>query len=137
MDFQDYLWNEPYARCAAKHDDQAIQQLHDSYLATADEYIQMHRGLAQRIYGHDVPYVLLMHIGAFDARMLPELIALFRARGFTFTTLENAMSDPIYSFDPKVATPGGNTFNEMVADVRHVEVPDAQEPDQMLDKMCR
>ncbi len=137
MDFQDYLWNEPYARCSAKHDEQAIQQLHDTYLATADEYIRVYRELAQRLYGHDVPYVLLMHIGAFDARMLPELIALFRERGFAFTTLQTALADPIYDFDPKDPVPGGSTFNEMVADVRHVEMPDAQEPEKLLDSLCR
>jgi peptidoglycan/xylan/chitin deacetylase (PgdA/CDA1 family) len=38
MDFEDYLWNEPYARCAAKHDEPSIQKLHDSYLAVADQY---------------------------------------------------------------------------------------------------
>ena len=137
MDFQDYLWNEPYARCEARHDSTAIQQLHDTYLATADEYIGVYRELAHRLYGHDVPYVLLMHVGAFDAHMLPELIALFRQRGFAFTTLQNAMADPIYAADPKVPTPGGATFNEMVAAERHVPVPDGTEPDKLLDRLCR
>ena len=137
MDFQDYLWNEPYARCAAKHDEAAIQQLHDTYLGTATTYIGVYRELAHRLYGHDVPYVLLMHVGAFDARMLPELIALFRKQGFGFTTLETAMADPIYRADPEVATPGGTTFNEMLATVRHIAVPDAQEPETLLDHLCR
>ena len=137
MDFQDYLWNEPYARCSAKHDEAAIRTLHDSYLATADVYIGVYRELAHRLYGRDVPYVLLMHAGAFDARMLPELIALFRKRGFGFTSLPEAMADPIYRADPKVPMPGGTTFNEMVAAERHVAVPDAQEPDKMLDALCR
>lgn len=137
MDFQDYLWNEPYARCSAKHDERAVERLHDTYLATADQYIGVYRELAHRLYGRDVPYVLLMHVGAFDARMLPELIALFRGRGFRFTTLQEAMSDPIYKVDPKVPTPGGTTFNEMIAAERKVAVPDAQEPDKMLDQICR
>ncbi|MGI4828855.1 MAG: polysaccharide deacetylase family protein [Janthinobacterium lividum] len=137
MDFQDYLWNEPFARCSAKHDAAAIQQLHDTYLATAKTYIGVYRELAHRLYGHDVPYVLLMHVGAFDAHMLPELIGLFREQGFAFTTLETAMADPVYRADPEVPTPGGSTFNEMVATVRHVDVPDAQEPDKMLDHLCR
>ena len=115
MDFQDYNWNEPYARCAAKHDDAAIESLHDSYLDAADESIRVYRQIAQTLYHRDVPYVLLMHVGAFDAHMLPELIRLFRSRGFSFVTLQQAMADPIYSFDPKVTSPGGNTFNEMVA----------------------
>lgn len=137
MDFQDYLWNEPYARCAAKHDEAAINQLHDSYLATADEYIGYSRELARRLYGRDVKYVLLMHVGAFDARMLPELIALFRQRNFRFVTLQDAMADPIYQADPRVPTPGGATFNEMVASQRNVNLPDAQEPEAMLNAICR
>ncbi len=136
-DFQDYLWNEPYARCAAKGDESAIRTLHDTYLSTAETNINAYRKLAQELYGHDVPYVLLMHVGAFDARMLPELIALFRSRGFTFVTLQQAMADPIYKDDPKVPTPGGTTFNEMVATVRNAGGPDVQEPDAMLDKLCR
>lgn len=37
MDFEDYLWNAPYARCVASHDDKAIQSLHASYLAAAGQ----------------------------------------------------------------------------------------------------
>ena len=137
MDFQDYLWNDAYARCATKRDEAAIQQLHDTYLATADRYIDVHRELAHSLYGRDVPYALLMHVGAFDARMLPELIALYRSRGFQFVTLEQAMADPVYRVDPKVAVSGGSTFNEMVAETQHVPVPDGQEPTRLLDHLCR
>jgi peptidoglycan/xylan/chitin deacetylase (PgdA/CDA1 family) len=137
MDFQDYNWNEPYARCAAKHDDKAIQALHDSYLNAADESIRVYREIAQALYHRDVPYVLLLHVGAFDARMLPELIALFRSRGFHFVTLQDAMADPIYSFDPKVPSPDGNTFNEMVAQSRNVNIPYMTDRSKELDAMCR
>jgi len=137
MDFQDYNWNEPYARCAAKHDDAAIQSLHDSYLSAADESIGVYRQIAQTLYHRDVPYVLLMHIGAFDAHMLPELIALFRSRGFSFVTLQQAMADPIYNVDPKVTSPAGNTFNEMVAQSRNINTPDITDKSKELDAMCR
>ena len=137
MDFQDYLWNEPYARCSARHDEASIQLLHDTYLSTAGKDIDAYRQLAQELYGHDVPYILLMHAGAFDARMLPELLALFRARGFSFITLEQASQDPVYREDPMVPTPGGTTFNEMVADRRNLNVPDIAEPEAMLDRLCR
>jgi hypothetical protein len=89
------------------------------------------------LYHRDVPYVLLMHVGAFDAYMLPELIGLFRSRGFAFVTLEQAMADPIYSFDPNVTSPGGNTFNEMVAQSRNVNTPDMTDRTKELDAMCR
>lgn len=137
MDFQDYNWNEPYARCAANHDAAAIASLHTSYLAAADESITVYRQVAQKLYNRDVPYVLLLHVGAFDAHMLPDLIALFRARGFTFVTLPQAMADPIYSFDPLVTSPGGNTFNEMVAQARNVNIPYITDRSKQLDALCR
>jgi peptidoglycan/xylan/chitin deacetylase (PgdA/CDA1 family) len=136
MDFEDYMWNDAYARCAAKHDDPAIASLHDSYLATADEYITYSRTLSQRLYGRDIPYVLLLHVGAFDAKMLPQLIALFRKRGFEFVTLPQVESDPAYSFDPQIGYPGGGLLMELTAQVRNVPIPDASEPEAQLAAMC-
>lgn len=137
MDFQDYNWNDAYARCAAKHDDAAIQSLHNSYLGAAEESIRVYREIAHTLYQRDVPYVLLLHVGAFDARMLPELIALFRFHNFTFVTMEQAMADPIYSADPKVPAPEGNTFMEMVAQARKANIPYMTDRSKELDAMCR
>ena len=94
MDFEDYLWNAPYARCMAKHDEAAIGRLHDSYLSVADQYYGVFRQFSQRVYGRDVRYVLLMHVGAFDAKMLPELLALYRRKGVSFISLAAAIADP-------------------------------------------
>jgi peptidoglycan/xylan/chitin deacetylase (PgdA/CDA1 family) len=137
MDFEDYLWNEPYARCIAKHDTAAVDSLEHTYLSVADEYIGVFRTLSQQLYGHDIPYVLLLHVGAFDAHMLPRLIALFRERGFTFITLPQAASDPAYGFDPNIGYPGGGTLQELVAKVKNVNFPDNTKPYKELDQMCR
>jgi peptidoglycan/xylan/chitin deacetylase (PgdA/CDA1 family) len=137
IDFGDYMWNDVYARCAVKHDEAAIGSLHDSYLATAAEYITYSRTISHRLYGRDIPYVLLLHVGAFDAKMLPDLIALFRSRGFEFVTLPQAESDPVYSVDPKIAYPGGGLLLELDATKRKVDTPDASEPEKQLDAMCR
>jgi peptidoglycan/xylan/chitin deacetylase (PgdA/CDA1 family) len=134
---RDYLWNDAYARCAAKRNAAAVASLHDSYLATADEYITYSRTLSQRLYGRDIPYVLLLHVGAFDAKMLPELIALFRERGFQFVTLPQAESDPAYSVDPQLAYPGGGLLMELAATARKVNLPNATQPEAQLSAMCR
>jgi peptidoglycan-N-acetylglucosamine deacetylase len=57
MDFEDYLWNEPYARCMAMHDEASIAKLRDSYLAVADQYYGVFRELSHLVYGRDVKYV--------------------------------------------------------------------------------
>lgn len=97
MSFGDYMWNEPYARCVAKNDRAAIAQLESSYLNAAAQDADFRRAMSKALYGHDIPYVLLMHVGAFDARMLPRLLKLYGEKGFHFITLEEAEKDPFYA----------------------------------------
>ena len=137
MDFEDYLWNAPYARCVAKHDDASIQKLHDTYLAVADQYYGVSRELSQLLYGRDVKYVLLMHVGAFDARMLPELLALYRAKGLRFISLPDAMSDAAYQDDPDIGEPSGGTILELMMQKRKIKFPPNTKPYKELEAMCR
>jgi peptidoglycan-N-acetylglucosamine deacetylase len=136
MDFEDYLWNAPYARCVAKHDAASIAKLHDSYLAVADQYYGVFRQLSQLVYGRDVKYVLLMHVGAFDARMLPELLKLYRAKGVKFISLPDAMSDPAYRDDPDIGEPNGGTFLELMLEKKKIKFPANSKPYKELEAMC-
>ena len=104
MSFADYMWNEPYARCVAKNNHAAILQLESSYLDAAAQDADFRRAMAKTLFGHDIPYVLLMHVGAFDARMLPRLLKMYRDKGFSFVTVEEAEKYPFYksSVDPSL-----------------------------------
>lgn len=137
LDFEDYLWNDPYARCATKQRLDRVDALHDSYLAAADQYIDIYRSLSHRLYGHDIPYVLLLHVTAFNAKMLPDLISQLRERGFAFITLQEALSDPAYTIEPAVGYPGGGPMQETLAVARKLPFPPAVKPTEWLDKTCR
>ena len=96
MDFSDWRWTAPYARCRTLGDEAAVAELERLYLDAAREGIAFYRGLSQSLYGRDIAYVLLMHTGSFDARMLPRLIDLYREQGFRFVSLDQAERDPVY-----------------------------------------
>ena len=96
MDFGDWRWTAPYARCRAAHDAASIAQLERMYLQAAGEAIGFYRGLSRQLYGRDIAYVTLLHESAFEARMLPRLIDLYRSAGFRFVSLPRADSDPFY-----------------------------------------
>ena len=123
MSFGDYRWTEPYARCKAKWDAQAIETLKQTYLEAADKSIDYYRELSQRLYGHDIPYVLLMHIGALDAEMLPRLLDLYKSRGFEFVTLQQAESDEFYRTSTDLSLPPAPDMLEGVAGERHIPMP--------------
>jgi peptidoglycan/xylan/chitin deacetylase (PgdA/CDA1 family) len=94
MSFGDWAFNDPYARCMAKGDEAAIADLERAYLDAAEASIRLSAETQQAAFGRTPPDILLMHIGAFDARMLPRLMALYRRHGFRFVTLEKAAADP-------------------------------------------
>ena len=137
LDFEDYLWNAPYTRCVSQQHMDKVDALHDSYLAAADQSIDIYRSLSRRLYGHDIPYVLLLHVTAFNAKMLPDLIAQLRERGFTFIALPDALSDPAYSIEPAIGYPGGGPIQETLGVARKLPFPPAIKPNEWLEKTCK
>ncbi len=83
INFDDYAYNEPYVRCAAKHDKPAIARLETLYLANATARF----AAARRAGGGQI---VLLHVGTFTARMLPRLIAVYRQAGSRFVSLAEA-----------------------------------------------
>jgi|SRR6516162_4414240 hypothetical protein len=94
------------------------------------------RNLSQTSYGRDIPYVLLMHIGAFDAEMLPRLLAFYRSRGLQLVTLQKAESDPFYVKDTDLSLPPGANTLERVKTEPQLLLPHPV-PVPPLDSLCR
>jgi peptidoglycan-N-acetylglucosamine deacetylase len=90
VSFGDWAYNEPYARCMAKGNMAAVKEMEDAWLDAAAYSIKLSGESQMAQFGKTPPDILLMHIGAFDARMLPRLIALYRKAGFHFVTLPQA-----------------------------------------------
>jgi peptidoglycan/xylan/chitin deacetylase (PgdA/CDA1 family) len=138
LDFGDYAWNNPYARCVAKQDTPAIDWLKSSYLSTAAEGMALDRKLSVMLFGRDIKYVLLLHIGALDSILLPDLLELFKKQGFDFISLEEAEKDPAYQSDPDAALKFGGTLLEQLTEAKHQKYPPhADRPMDKLDAICR
>jgi hypothetical protein len=137
MSFADYLYATPYARCVAKNDATGVAQLEKSYLDAAGAYFDYSRAMSKALYGRDIPYVLLMHVGALDAKMLPRLLKLYRDRGFTFIGLEEAEKDPFYRNDIDLSLPAvPDTLDEAMR-ARKLPLPAATHPAVDLNAICR
>lgn len=138
MMFGDWLYSEPYARCVAKKDKAAIARMDKLYLAAAEANITYYRAMSQALYGRDIPYVLLLHIGAFEARALPKLIALYKAKGFQFATLEKVESDPYYRAFTDPAQPAPPSDLEHASAAAKLTPPAAPtQYEAELQAMCR
>jgi peptidoglycan/xylan/chitin deacetylase (PgdA/CDA1 family) len=138
LDWEDYLWNFAYAKCAAKGDTKSLEWLHSSYLSTASDFLDLGREQAKLIYGHDINYVLLMHLGAYSSTILPDAIELLKKKGFKLVTLEEAEADPAYDGDPDVGLHDAGTLLDQWMQVKQLkDPPHTDKPYKQLESICQ
>ena len=138
LDWEDYLWNFAYARCVAKKDEKSIAWLRSSYLSSASEFLDLGREQVKLIYGHEINYVLLMHLGAFSSRILPDALDLLKKKGFKLVTLEEAESDAVYEEDPDVGMRDAGTLLDQWMQVKGIQYPPhAEKPYKGIEGVCQ
>jgi peptidoglycan-N-acetylglucosamine deacetylase len=138
LDWEDYLWNTAYARCVAKGDTKSTEWLRSSYLNTASEFLDLGRAQAKLIYGHEINYVLLMHLGAYSSTILPDALELLKKKGFKLVTLEEAESDAAYEGDSDVGLHDAGTLLDQWMQVKQIKYPEhTEKPYKEIDSVCR
>jgi peptidoglycan-N-acetylglucosamine deacetylase len=136
--FDDWAWNDAYARCMERSDGGSIQWLKQSFLESAVRRLDWSRALSNVVLGRQIKQILLLHLGAFDAVMLDELLEAYRKAGVTMIGLKAAMADPAYTLDPDIVWDGELTFLLQLARARHLSIPpDPTIPLQKLSALCR
>lgn len=139
IDFGDYMWNAPYARCMAKGDEDAVEELKSLYLEAAEDSLDAGQELSHELFGRDIKHTMLLHIGAFTGLMLPELLELLDDLDFELVTLAEAHSDPAYESDPDVATTRGETLLMQMALSKKLDAAEYRDDSYSgrLEKLCR
>jgi hypothetical protein len=138
VDFGDFAWNEPYARCLARGDRGSIEELKRSFLQSAQTFLAFDDSFARRLFGRRIRHILILHAGAFDAVMLDELLTLYESGGVRWISFDDAQRDPVYRQDPRVAPTGGDILQEQVATAQQRRtIPWVTMPLEPLATMCR
>ncbi len=97
MSFSDWAYTEPYNRCVAKGDQAGIGQLKAQYMTGVKAEIVRAEAMSQKVYGRQIPHVLLTHIGGFSALMLPDVLTALEEAGAHYVPLAQAEGDPAYA----------------------------------------
>lgn len=143
IDFEDWSWNPPYTRCADRKDNQAIAWLEESYLQNAIAQFQRSTQLSRILFKREIAHILLLHIGAFDARMADRLLTEYKKLGAQFISLKEALEDPVYQIDPEYVAPYGAEFPHQILRQRGLKLADVgmtrftEYPEEKLKKLCR
>jgi peptidoglycan-N-acetylglucosamine deacetylase len=138
LDFDDWAWNPPWARCLRNRDEIALGELRHTYLDAAVRILARTRALSHALFGRDIAYVLLLHIGEADADQLDAMLSSYEAAGARWVTLDQAQKDPAYAQDPGFVTPWGFTLLDRLAKARKLKLPGGFWPDEKrLEEICQ
>ncbi len=126
VDYKDYMFAGPYSRVLRAGKPDLAEKIRQAYLGAIDVEFGEAERISRELFGYEVPQILLIHCSELNSVTLRDSIAIMRKRGYSFITLEDAMSDPAYSGPGKYTSDGGSWF-ELTADTlgKHV-VDDAE-----------
>jgi len=133
--FSDWAWTTAYARCTATQNVSGIAQLERLYLAAVKMSIADDHETSHQLYGRDIPYVLLMHVSAMSAHMMPQVLTIYRNAGFRFVSLPQAESDPAYREYTDLRLPPPESPAEL-AQRRGVKLPPPPDYSATLATIC-
>jgi len=133
VSFDDWDYTDAYTRCAVKGDSATIDAMKAQYLKGVDSDIARMKSTSQQLFGRMIPQVLLIHIGAFTAITLDDVMKRLDAAGARYVTLAQAQSDPVY------ASPGSKDVITRTALGRGIQFSDGPRDGNALDLngICR
>lgn len=142
IDFNDWAWNNPYARCLEKNDKKSIEWLKESYLKNATDNMLHSEEVTKKVFKKQIPHILLMHVGALDIQVLDQMLTDYEKQGVEFIPLTEALKDPVYETDPGLTLKWGGELQYQVlrgsgktlADIGMK--PFTEYPEEKLNKIC-
>jgi peptidoglycan/xylan/chitin deacetylase (PgdA/CDA1 family) len=96
VDTSDWYYNERFLAWRDQHPKADGAKFREAYLAHLWSRALYYDGLAQRMLGRSPRHVMLLHTNAINAAFLPEVIRMFRQRGWQIVPPEQAYEDPLY-----------------------------------------
>ncbi len=93
----DYLFNDVLAYAREKKDKKLAEKTQKAYLDYVTTSFDYEESESRKLFGREIPQVLLLHDDELNAENLEALLKRLEARGYKFVTLDEAMSDPAYA----------------------------------------
>jgi peptidoglycan/xylan/chitin deacetylase (PgdA/CDA1 family) len=134
IDNQEYMFASVYAHAMAAGDTETADRVSASFLSYMNDVFDYFEKFSAGTLGYEPRQVLLLHADELDTDELGDLVKMMRARGYSFISLRDALSDPAYhrpdgyddSFD------GGVSWIEHWAHTMHKDVPGGPDPPEYI-----
>ena len=106
VDASDWYYNQRYLAWLEAHPGKEPAAFRDAYLNHLWHRTLYYDELGRQVLHRRVKHVLLLHTNAINAAFLPDIIAMYRSKGWIVVSPESAYQDPVYNMAPAVLPAG-------------------------------
>ncbi len=108
VDYADYTFAGVFRNQLAAGNVEVAERIKEAYLHQVDRGFEYAEKAAVELFAYEIPQILLIHCNELNALTLRDTITRLRKRGYTFITLNEAMTDAAYDRPDTFAGPGGS-----------------------------
>jgi peptidoglycan/xylan/chitin deacetylase (PgdA/CDA1 family) len=101
LDNADYMFAALYMRAEYR------DRIREAYVPYMESVVAAFEKGSVALAGREFPQILLLHANELNADLMPELLAMFRRRGYEFVTLGEALADDVYRLPENHVGPNG------------------------------
>ena len=116
--FEDWKYEEPWVAARRRGDRGELRGLGASYQATFARQLARSEELSRRLFGRDVPQVLMLHANEVGAAQWPALLRHLERQGYRFARADEVLADPAYAEPHRFLAKEGPILWERLAEER-------------------
>lgn len=96
IDNSEWIFAREYADALAGGDEEKARRVAEGYVPYMETMFKFYERLSRELFGREIPQVLLVHANQLNGDRFGEIVEMMRRRGYTFISLEEALTDPAY-----------------------------------------
>ena len=122
FDNSDYMFAAAYTRPELR------ARVMREYVPYLESVVAFFERRSVEVVGREFPQIMLLHANEMNSRMMPDILGMFRRRGYRFVALGEALQDSAYRLPENYVGPGGFSWIHRWSMTRGM--PNKGEPDE-------
>jgi len=107
LDNNDWVFAAAYNGAIQEKNAALSNKIEHAYMSYMESIIAYFEKRSRDVLGRECPQLLLIHASKLNAKMLPQLLQVFKSRGYQFVKLDDAMQDECYRISDSYVGPKG------------------------------
>lgn len=122
IDNMDWIFSNAYQEARRRKDAEVMKRISDEYVAYMESVFAHYEQLSTRVFGREIPQVLMLSASSLNADNFDRLMEMLKRRGYSFVTLDEALSDKAFAEQANYTGPWGISWLERWAIDKGVDI---------------